>query len=327
MNTKKIIEVNGYLYPNIDRAVFRSTLPYLTYMSIFSYRVTPEGDLVMIQDEELIQIAKGYLVAPMMVITNIDATGKFSSTLARMVLQDEVIQKKLLDNILKIAKDQGYYGVDIDFEYIYPEDKDLYNNFLARMVTLFHENDLIVTTALAPKVRGNQVGILYEAHDYDFHGQTVDHVILMTYEWGYTYGPPQAVAPLDQVKRVLDYAVTVIPRQKILLGIPNYGYDWTLPYQEGRRAKSISHQEAIDLATAKKSTIQFDEVARSPYFYYTDEQGNAHVVWFENEKSLKEKLALVDEYQLSGASFWTINNLYPTIFSTIDQGFYVQKVL
>lgn len=77
--------------------------------------------------------------------------------------------------------------------------------------------------------------------NHSAHGRLVSHVILMTYEWGYTFGPPMALAPLNAAKRVVDYAVTAIPRSKILMGIPNYGYDWTLPYQRGTRAFTVSN--------------------------------------------------------------------------------------
>ena len=90
-----------------------------------------------------------------------------------------------------------------------------------------------VSTALAPKTKADQVGLLYEAHDYPVHGALCDFVVLMTYEWGYAAGPPWAIAPINEVRRVLDYAVTAIPRNKILMGMPTYGRDWKLPFVAG----------------------------------------------------------------------------------------------
>lgn len=87
--------------------------------------------------------------------------------------------------------------------------------------------------ALAPKTSSEQKGLLYEGKDYSGLGQAANGVLLMTYEWGYTYGPPMAVAPINKVKEVLDYAITQIDTNKISLGIPNYGYDWPLPYERG----------------------------------------------------------------------------------------------
>lgn len=322
-----IIEVNGYCYPNIEEETLRKTLPYLTYLSIFSYQVTSSGDLISIPDEKLIRIARSYLVAPMLVITNIDSTGRFSSELAHDILVNQEVQDHLIEESLGIMKEKNYFGIDIDFEYIYPDDRLLYNAFLEKATTIFHDHHFIVTTALAPKTSSMQPGTLYEAHDYSFHGKIVDHVILMTYEWGYTYGPPQAVAPINQVKRVLDYAITEIPSEKILMGIPNYGYDWTLPFQKGTAARSLSHSAALALAKEKNAVILFDEVAQSPHFYYQDELEREHVVWFEDERSIQAKLELVEEYHLGGVSYWTINTFFKENFQVLDSMYYVKKVL
>ena len=80
-----------------------------------------------------------------------------------------------------------YYGVNMDIEYIAPEDRERYNAFLQRLADLLHEQGYIVVTALAPKISADQRGVLYEAHDYAAQGRIADYVIIMTYEWGYTY--------------------------------------------------------------------------------------------------------------------------------------------
>ena len=125
----------------------------------------------------------------------------------------------------------------------------------------------------------------------------------------YTYGPPLAVSPLNEVRRVLDYAVTEIPPEKILMGMPNYGYDWTLPFMRGTPARSIGLSEAVELAQQFGVEIQYDETAQAPFFYYTD-NGQQHVVWFDDPRSIEAKLKLIDEYGLAGASYWTVNRCF-----------------
>ncbi len=121
-----------------------------------------------------------------------------------------------------------------------------------------------------------------------------------------------AVAPLPNVRQVLDYAVTEIPREKIYLGIPYYGYDWPLPFRQGEtQARSLSNQAAVDLAIAQGADIQYDEAAQSPWFTYTAEDGAAHVVWFEDARSLSAKLRLIREYGLHGAGYWSLMRPYP----------------
>jgi len=316
-------EVNGYAFPNIDKEVLRKTLPSLTYLSIFSYQVSPDGSLNTISDEPLIKAARAARVAPLMVITNRD----FDSDVAHDILTNETAQNNLVNNVITTLRDKNYYGLDIDFEYIYPYDKESYNNFLRRIVRTLRPLGYTITTALAPKLSATQQGLLYEAHDYPVHGALVDHVILMTYEWGYTYGPPMAVAPINQVRKVLNYAVSAIPRHKIFMGIPNYGYDWTLPYKPRTAARVVSNVGAVDLAAREGAVIQYDLVSQAPFFNYYDDSGRQHIVWFEDARSILAKLFLANEYRVGGVSYWTIGRYFPQNWLVLNSVYDVRKVL
>lgn len=321
------IEVNGYIFPGSDESIVRPALPSLTYLSIFSYQVSEDGSLNDIDDEKWIRIARENNVAPIMVIANIRETGGFNSDIASAIFASESVQDTLINNIINIMRQKNYYGLNIDFEYIYPSDKENYNNFLQKITDRLNALGYIVLTAVAPKLTGDQQGLLYEAHDYPAHGRIVDRVILMTYEWGYLAGPPQAVAPLREVRRVLDYAVTVIPRNKILMGIPNYGYDWVLPYRRGTLATTFSNIEAVNRAFRNRAEIKFDESAQSPYYNYYDDQRRQHVVWFEDARSIRAKLMLVDEYNLAGISYWTIERPFPQNLLVLNSMFNIKKVI
>ena len=214
-----------------------------------------------------------------------------------------------MDNIINTLKNKNYYGLDIDLEYIYPADKEKYNAFLRKTVSRLKPLGYVVTTALATKTSGDLKGLLYEAHDYPVHGLIADHVILMTYEWGYTSEPAMAVAPINQVKKILDYAVTVIPSKKIFMGIPNYGYDWTLPYVKGSKATALGNVEAVDLARKVFASIQYDYVSQAPFFNYYSADGKRHVVWFEDARSMNAKLRTANAYKLGGVNAFYA--LYP----------------
>jgi spore germination protein len=321
------IEVNGYTFPNINMEVLRKTLPHLTYLSIFSHEVNPDGTLRPINDAPLVQAARAARVAPLMVITNLEAGGGFSSDVARSILRNNEVQNRLLDNVIQNLRNKNYSGLDIDFEYVYPEDRENYNNFLRKAVARLKPLGYTVTTALAPKTSADQKGLLYEAHDYPVHGALATHVILMTYEWGYTYGPPMAVAPINEVRKVLNYAVTAIPRGKILMGIPNYGYDWTLPFVEGSAAKTISNTAAVDLARREGAVIRYDEESQAPFFNYYDDNRKQHVVWFEDARSINAKYRLADQYNLGGVSYWTIGRYFPQAWLVQEALFNTRKVL
>lgn len=322
------IDVNGYaLMPDISSNVYAATLPHLTYASLFSYEVKPDGSLTPIEDTPLIQTARQAGVAPMMVITNIKPGSGFDSDLVHTVLTDEQVQNTLLQNVISTLKSKNYFGLDIDFEYIFPDDREAYNSFLRKVTETLHPLGYTVSTALAPKTSADQKGLLYEAHDYPVHGELADHVILMTYEWGYLRGPAQAVAPADKVEQVLQYAVSVIPSKKILMGMPNYGYDWTLPFVKGSTARPVTNQEAVNLAAKVGARIWYDTKAQAPYFRYYDDQGREHVVWFDDARSIQARLKLVNKYKLGGVSYWTINSFFPQNWMVLESMYNVRKLL
>ena len=317
----------GYAYPTIRRDILRRALPFLTYLAVFSYGFTESGALIPADDGALIAAAYEFNAAPILVFSSLDESGGFSTARASRLFNDPQLQETVLGNLRNTMDRKGYAGVDMDFEYIAPEDAEGYQAFLRRAVAVMRPAGYTVSVDLAPKTTAGQQGLLYEAHDYPAIGAIVDRVLLMTYEWGYTYGPPMAVAPLNQVRQVARYAVSEIPRDKILLGVPNYGYDWTLPYEQGvSRAENIGNQGAVLRAARYGAEIQFDETAQSPFFeYYTG--GRKHIVWFEDVRSIQAKLALADEFSLLGVGWWNIMRAFNQNWALLSARYDISKVV
>ncbi len=326
------IEVNGYAYPSIDERTLRRTLPYLTYLSIFSYGIREDGTLIPPPggDETLISLAREYRTLPLLVLTSLTEEGTFSSARAERILSGEDILETVIQNVVATVKQKNYGGVDVDFEYIPGSRSTDYANFVRRLKEALGEG-YPVFVSLAPKYSGDQEGLLYEGHDYASLGAAADRVLLMTYEWGYTYGPPLPVSPIREVRRVIDYAVTEIPREKILMGIPNYGYDWTMPYIRGEsRAESLGNVEAVARAGEKNAEIRYDNSAQAPYYRYYDRgaDGNPveHIVWFNNANSAKALVSLVNEYGLAGIGVWNINTYFPALWLVVNQLYGIKKL-
>lgn len=299
---------NGYAYPNITETALNCAVPFLTFLSPFSYSVTPSGELISPPDEDLIYSAVRSAVMPLMVVTNI-YDGTFSTEVLSQILSDDSSTQRLINSIMYELDRKGYYGVNLDMEYIAPDDKEVYNEFLRTLSDRLHRGNYVLITAVAPKYRADQPGILYESHDYPVQGRYADYVIIMTYEWGYTYSAPMSVQPIEEVRKVLSYAVSEMPSEKVIMGMPNYGYEWTLPYMRGTAARSIGFAEATEIAIANNAEILYDEKTQTPYFYYTS-NGVRKVIWFDDPRSINEKLKLVGEFDLAGASWWTINRCY-----------------
>ena len=299
--------VNGYAYPYISQETLGWWLPRLTFVSAFSYGMTPEGNLINLQDERMISQALEAGVGSLMVLTPLDENGAFNDQVAISVFNDPPAVSNLINNIEQTIRAKGMSGIDFDFEFLAADYADDYVELVRRTRQRLAPQGYTVTVALAPKTSRSQPGLLYQGHDYAGMGQAADYCLIMTYEWGYTYGEPMPVSPIINVRRVLEYAVTEIPPEKILMGLNNYGYDWTLPFVQGQsKAEKLTNYQAEARAEYYGVPVQWDEEAMAPFFEYTDPAGREHIVWFENEASWQARLNLVRELGLAGVGIWNI---------------------
>lgn len=221
-------------------------------------------------------------------------------------------------------KKKEFKGVDVDFEFILAKDRDKFTEFVDKLTKAMNPKGYLVFVALAPKTAANQKGVLYEGKDYKGLGEASNGVLLMTYEWGYKYSEPRPVAPINLVRRVVEYAITEIPNTKVSVGIPNYGYDWPLPYEKGvTEAKTISNVMAIQIAVNNNSEIMFDEEAQTPFFNYKDNNGVMHEVWFEDVRSLQAKFNFVKEFDLRGMGYWNLMTWFFANWVLLEANFIV----
>lgn len=299
--------VSGYAYPFIEPYILEQAFPALNELLVFSYGFTFEGELVPPpqSDTWMIEAAWENGIEPLLVLTPF-SNGAFNNQLVKVLVEEPEVQQRVIANLLETVEQKGFSGVDIDFEYVLPENRIGYAEFVGSVRKVMNENGYKVSVALAPKTSADQKGLLYEGIDYKLLGENADNVFLMTYEWGYSYSEPMAVAPINKVRQVVEYALTEIPREKILMGIPNYAYDWPLPYEKGiTKAKVIGNVEAVQIAWENGAFIQYEEVAQTPHFEYT-KNGVAHEVWFEDVRSIEAKLLLAREFNLLGVGYWNL---------------------
>ncbi|SET74605.1 spore germination protein [Oceanobacillus limi] len=319
------VEPTGDSVPQTLENSARKAAPFLSYLAPFSYEINRDGTLKAPPLNNFAEIASSNNASLMLVVTNLEE-GEFSAELGHIILTVQSVQNTLLDNIVNTAHQVGFTDVHFDFEFLPPEDREAYNTFLRKAKERLSQEGLLMSTALAPKVSAEQEGEWYEAHDYGAHGDIVDFVVLMTYEWGYSGGPAMAVSPIDQVRRVVDYALTEMPADKILLGQNLYGYDWTLPYEPGGEyARAISPQQAIALARENNVPIEYDQTAQAPFFTYTDAEGSEHEVWFEDARSIQAKFDMIKELGLRGISYWKLGLAFPQNWLLLRDNFTVTK--
>lgn len=311
--------IGGYAYDFISTDRLNSVINYMTYIMPFTYGFTSEGELISPSDEYILERAEYYNVNALMHISTLTQSGVFDSNLPGTVFENENARQLLIDNIISVVEVKNYDGVDIDFEFLPANQRQNYVDFTSQLSQRLHQIGKILVIAVPPKTSDEQRGILVEGIDYSGLGENADYILIMTYEYGYKFGPPLAISPINQVRRALDYAIVRIPPEKLLLGIANYGYDWTLPYVRGESdAPSISTVEAIELAKRYGADIKFDETSMAPFFFYTDEEGRNHEVWFEDARSYRAKIELIEEYKLAGGFIWDLMRDNPSGFVTIN---------
>lgn len=325
--------VNSFLYVEPRTPVAQSMVDEvrrrvgdLTFLGMFSYQVNRDGSLTAPSTNDLLQISRDAGVMNALVVSNLEDYA-FSADLAHALFINDAAQNQLFGNLIQIANAQGYGEIHFDFELLHPEDRELYNAFLRKARDRFHQAGLRISAAVAPKSSDVKTGI-YGAHDYETLGEILDYVMIMTYEWGYTYSDPQAVSPIGPVKDVLNYAVSVIPREKVFLGQNLYGYDWTAPFppQGGPPAKAISPQQAIQIALERNAEIQYDAVSQAPFFRYYDHNGLLHEVWFEDARSIQAKFNLMKELGIGGIMYWKLGLAFPQNWLLLHDHFNVQKL-
>ncbi len=327
---KRKAEFNAYVEPRgttvapVLENSAREASPYLTYLAPFSFQARRDGTLKEPLLNNFPTIAKTNRNVLMMVINN-QENDQFNDELGRILLTDIAIQDKFLNNIVATAKKYDFRDIHFDFEFLRPVDRDAYNRFLRKAKQRFKSEGWLMSTALAPKTSATQKGKWYEGHDYKAHGEISDFVVIMTYEWGYSGGPAMAVSPIEQVRKVLEYAITEMPSNKILMGQNLYGYDWTLPFVQGSVAKAVSPQQAIQLAAAHHVPIQYDTKAQAPFFNYTAADGKQHEVWFEDARSIQAKFDLIKELNIRGMSYWKLGLAFPQNWLLIVDNFNVTK--
>jgi len=316
----------NYLYvtgTQRDQLLIRDFAPYTTYYSFFEYHFSSDGSLSPLNDLTAIESAWISNTAPLATITNLTAAG-FSAELTSQTLNNPTSSQNLISNIFTLVSQKAYAGVNIDFEGLLAEDRDVFSTFLSELGYRLHAGGFLLTIAVPPKTSEDIPWLL--GYDYGAIGSVVDFMFIMAYDWHHMASEPGPVAPISEVRNTIEFALDRMDRSKVVLGVPLYGYDWKLPYNPAELATAISNQNAIELAMNYRVPINYSEADEAPNFQYVDESGRSHIVWFEDTRSIAEKMLLVREYQLQGLGAWQVGLGFPQGPWLLTKFFNIRKV-
>ncbi|WP_312426945.1 LysM peptidoglycan-binding domain-containing protein [Lacrimispora sp.] len=327
-NKTRTITTIGYAFSYIDRPVLIKTLPFLTYLSIFNYRLTNEGEIIYRADDtELVNLAKTYGVASLMFVSTLSEDGLVAPEVANNILNNPSVQDRVIDNALNIMNEKGFCGINIYAENITYENLNSFAEYLRRASEKFHSEGYKILITVTPIANIEAPNVSFEKIDYGKLTESVDGIIFSSYDWALSYSYPNSIFPVNVLRELLDYAVRIIPSEKILFGITTLGYDWVLPYVPGvTEAAAISYNRAVEIAADNGITIQFNEEAQSPYFFYTESNEILHLVWFKDARSFDTRAGLVEEYDLQGLSIWTIMRFCTQMWFIINTQYYIKRL-
>jgi len=314
-SSDKLVLGYGTYYSSSDTSSLNSLKSHSTIideLATHTYIVNTDGSLYIqnnVFPKSQVSFANSNGIKPLAVVRN-----EFNGDLAHDVLTDSTARTNLLNGIQSSLKSNSFSGVNIDFELLKSSDRDVFTAFMRDLYNMLHPQGFIVSIALPAKTSEAEKWVY--AYDYAKLGSYADQVILMTYDEHYPGGQPGPVASIGWVQRIVNYASSVIPRSKLLLGIAAYGYDWTVSGGKTISTKSVSIATAASIAANNGTQIQWDSTAQVPYFNYTDSKGS-HSVYFENSTSIGYKLNIVNNSNLKGIAIWRLGLEDESYWTTI----------
>jgi spore germination protein YaaH len=207
--------------------------------------------------------------------------------------------------LTKLAVDRGYDGIEIDYELLKPGDRDAFSRFMAALGASLHARGKLLAIAVHAKMAepGDDWGP--RTHDYRALGRVVDIFRVMTYDLHWMSGPPGPLAPLPWFKEVLAFTVSQVPRQKVQMGIPTYGYDW--PRGGKGATRDVTAREVPLFAASLGLVTEWDGASSSPFVRYSGSDGEREV-WYEDARCLEAKLAVVREAGIMGIAIWRLGS-------------------
>ncbi|PWK05194.1 glycosyl hydrolase family 18 protein [Tumebacillus permanentifrigoris] len=293
-----------YTVSNKNKASLDSLLAFgggfLNQMTTMTFAALPDGTIAGVAPQDGLQAAQSKNVKAYAALTN----GKdgFSPEVAHAILSDSAVRAKLVHNAVALLQQNGYGGLNVDFENMLPGDRANFTAFVTELATALHTDGRTVIISVMAKTSDSPTRDWVGTFDYAALGQVADQIQLMTYDEHGTWGEPGAVAGLPWVENVITYASAQIPPQKLLLGLPAYGYDWNTNNAKQNKAVTLKNIPALLQKTG--AVQQWSAVEQSPYFTYQADDGSTHHVWFENPESITAKTKLVPRNNLAGVAVW-----------------------
>lgn len=218
------------------------------------------------------------------------------------LLRDPVASRVAMDNLLALCEENGFDGINLDFEGVPPADRARYSGFVAQLASLLHRSGYYLTLSVPAETADEPQNGWTGAYDYRALGRAADLVMVMAYDEHYAGSNAGPIAATGWVESVVHYAAGVIPSQKLLLGVPLYGYDWGTGFAQG-----LSYQGYRQLAVTHGAS------PTAPAISYW-QGGVRHQAYYEGLQAFEGKVRVAIDYSLRGIALWRLGLEDPRIW-------------
>jgi cellulose synthase/poly-beta-1,6-N-acetylglucosamine synthase-like glycosyltransferase/spore germination protein YaaH/peptidoglycan/xylan/chitin deacetylase (PgdA/CDA1 family) len=248
-----------------------------------------------------------------------NGSGEFDPQRVHIFLNDPALQQKVILDLQHWCLSNHFQGINVDFESLDPGDYPLLIPFLQRMRAAFAPRHLLVSVDLEAKSdRNAPKGTL----DWHAVSSICDFVVVMAYDEHSEMSPPGPIASISWYRDVVARAARSIPREKLVIGMANYAYDW----MEGREwAEPLTYQAALitahDYRQGEKpeDIVDFDSETLNPTFRYQDDDQKWHEVWMLDGVTAANQWLIAQNYSVRGMAIWVLGSSDPSIWTFINR--------
>jgi spore germination protein len=298
------IATNGFAYPFIDKKTLQMTLPYLTYLTVYSYTVSATGELSNLADEDIVKLAKAYGTEPLMMIIPASHNNEEAMEVVNSIISDVTIEDRFISQILLTLETKGYSGVSFHTPYIHPRYRENYRRHATKMLNSITSAGYKVMDTFENPIFG---------FDYKFMTEGLSGITLIVYEFGYSDRLSLGTLCTENYCRIIEDFTKMVPSDMVSFGLPVQGYIYQLPFIPGvSQGRAISYRAALELAAQNNAQILYDPLTNSVSFYFYS--GDEYLVRFWDARSYDVFLKLVPEFNLYGIGIWNIMQWFPQLW-------------
>lgn len=309
--------VMAYYENSASQPSLHAYASYLNQIPTDTFAINAHGKISGVPPAKALAFSHAHGMQTFATVSNFGKSG-FVAGIAESIVNNPAHSARAVQEMLRVVTTYGYSGVNVDFEAVPHRDRAAFSAFIQAVAAAMRPAGYLTVLSAPAELEDNPNDSWTGAFDFAALAPNVDIFQLMTYDENGPWGPPGPVAGLDWVEPCVQYAVSVVPANKISLGIPAYGYDWNLTRKTGLQV----YWKTIPTLIAKMGAVpQWDAVSSSPYFSYTAPNGTSHIVWYENAQSIPLKSALTVNYNLAGVSVFALGFEDQNFWNAITAGF------